>query len=111
MKRFIKTAKVLAILAFFVSVIYFFYYKVCINDKMEGSFLNGSKIEDGRFYLEDNEGNFIEVEENEWNILLVKTRIFKLCLIYIIIFMFVVWMRFLIIPNIKKYIKLLSGES
>ncbi len=110
MKLFIKIVKVVIVLFFIISIIYFFYYKFCIDDKMEGSFLNDSKIEDGRFYLKTNDGCFVEIEEDQWNVVLIKTRIFMVCLIYIVVFLMVIWMRFLILPNIIKYINLLSGK-
>ena len=111
MKSLLKVCKIVSVVVLFLSIIYFFYYKVCIDDKMEGSLLNGSKIEDGRYFLEDNNGNFIEVEEAEWNNIVVKTNIFMVCLFYIVLFLLYFWSRFLIFPNIMKFIRLFKGDS
>lgn len=106
MKMILRVLKIIGLIGFLFSIAYFFYYKICIDAKMEGSLLNGSKIEDNKYYLEDNSGDFIEIAEIDYKKLVVKTKLFMICLMFIIIYLICIWFKFLIFPNVVKYIKL-----
>ena len=102
MKSFIKVVKPVCAILFFIALCYLFYYKVCV-DNQPGSLLNSkSTIVDNRYYLADNEGNLIEINKAEWDSLTIKTKIFRISLCYLEIYLAYIWFKFLIIPNMKK---------
>ena len=111
MKRFLKVLKILCVLLFFFSVFYVFYYKVTINDKMDASFLNGYKIENGKYYIADINKIYFELEKEEWDKLYKKTIVLKTSVIYLMIYLPYVWFKYLIIPNIKKMIRKLEDDK
>lgn len=111
MKRFLKVLKILCVLLLFFSVFYVFYYKVTINDTMDASFLNGYKIENGKYYIADINKIYFELEKEEWDKLYKKTIVLKTSVIYLMIYLPYVWFKYLIIPNIKKMIRKLEGDK
>ncbi|MBO7486903.1 MAG: hypothetical protein J6T84_12675 [Spirochaetaceae bacterium] len=101
MKSFIKVIKPFCAILFFITLTYFFYYKV-FTDRVDGSTLNdGSQIVNGRYYLADIDGNVKEIKKTEWESHVIKGKIFNLSLNYIAIYLIYICYKFLIIPNMK----------
>ncbi len=102
MKKFLKVIKPVCAILFFITLTYFFYYKI-ITDRAGGSTLNnGSQIVDGRYYLADIDGNVKEIEKAEWESHVIKGKIFNISLNYIAIYLIYICYKFLIIPNMKR---------
>ena len=102
MNKTIKIIKTIAAIMFILSWIFFFWYKVSINDKNTGSPMNGKVVmENEKLFLKNNNGKLCEVTKEKLDMLIVNTNIFKICVGYIIVYLVYLEIR-LFIFNIKR---------
>ncbi len=100
--KLLRIVKVISVLLFFTSIGVFIYYGTFIK-KIGGSVLNeGSKVVDNVYYLADESGNIKEISESLWKECRIKANIYLFFYYYQMLFLIYVWIKFLILPNIRK---------
>lgn len=103
--KIIKIIKIVNFIIFLFCSIFIFYYLITTDSSHNGSVLNGSKIENGRYYLETDTGIFVEINEYNYQKEVFKSKCYKISLFFITIYLIYIWIKILILPNILKLSK------